>query len=133
MKALGALWIYAGVLRPASRNHAAQTRRGFRVTRGEEGHFVASGHEPFGQERSKEFPRPIVARGDSPRNGCEYRDAHEPFSAPVPGDQPSCLALLASPFLPLSSPLVTCQASFPKASGGSCRAWLSPICGRGGS
>src|ERR1700683_1994777 len=105
MQALGDLWVDARVLRPAPWYHAAKLSRRLRITCSEERHVVAPRHEPFGQERGKELPRSVVARGDAPGDRREYRDAHRILSAPTPGaDQTSCPARRASPSSLPSSP-----------------------------
>ena len=85
MQALGDLRIDAWVFRPAPRDHTAEASRCLRVPGREERHIVASGDEPFGQERSKEFPRSVVPRGNTPRNRCEDRNAHASLQRPSPG------------------------------------------------
>ena len=50
MEALGDLRIESGIFGPTSRDHAAQGGGRLRITRGEQRHLVAPGHQPLGQE-----------------------------------------------------------------------------------
>jgi polysaccharide biosynthesis protein PslF len=68
VEALGHLRFDRRVLRPARRGGGGQLGRCDRIGGGEQGDVMAPLNESFGEERSKQLPRPVVAGWGAPGN-----------------------------------------------------------------